>query len=42
MSISAAGALLPDWEATADVVIVGTGVAGLTAALDLGDLRVLW
>jgi len=41
MSISAAGALLPDWEATADVVIVGTGVAGLTAALDLGDLRVL-
>jgi L-aspartate oxidase len=41
MSISAAGALLPDWEATVDVVIVGTGVAGLTAALDLGDLRVL-
>ena len=41
MSISAAGALLPDWEATADVVIVGTGVAGLTCALDLAGLRVL-
>ena len=41
MSISAAGALLPDWEASADVVIVGTGVAGLTCALDLAGLRVL-
>ena len=28
-----AGALLPRWEASADVVVVGTGVAGLTAAL---------
>lgn len=30
---AAAGNLLPSWEATADVVVVGTGVAGLTAAL---------
>ncbi|MGS0687241.1 L-aspartate oxidase [Nakamurella sp. GG22] len=30
---AAAGALLPSWEAEADVVVVGTGVAGLTAAL---------
>jgi len=30
---SAAGTLLPSWEAGADVVVVGTGVAGLTAAL---------
>ncbi len=30
---AAAGALLPAWEACADVVVVGTGVAGLTAAL---------
>ncbi len=30
---AAAGALLPSWEASADVVVVGTGVAGLTAAL---------
>ncbi len=30
---AAAGALLPAWEASADVVVVGTGVAGLTAAL---------
>ena len=30
---AAAGALLPSWEAAADVVVVGTGVAGLTAAL---------
>ncbi len=41
MSVSAAGALLPDWEATTDVVVVGTGVAGLTCALDLAGLRVL-
>ncbi len=42
MNISAAGALLPDWEATTDVVVVGTGVAGLTAALDAArGLRVL-
>ena len=27
------GTLLPAWEASADVVVVGTGVAGLTAAL---------
>ena len=27
------GTLLPSWEASADVVVVGTGVAGLTAAL---------
>ncbi|GAA2011999.1 L-aspartate oxidase [Nakamurella flavida] len=27
--------LLPAWEATADVVVVGTGVAGLTTAFDL-------
>jgi L-aspartate oxidase len=34
MSFSAAaGNLLPSWEASADVVVVGTGVAGLTAAL---------
>ena len=26
---------LPTWEATTDVVVVGSGVAGLTAALDL-------
>ncbi len=31
---SAAGTLLPSWEATADVVVVGTGVAGLTAAMN--------
>jgi L-aspartate oxidase len=30
---AAAGNLLPSWEASADVVVVGTGVAGLTAAL---------
>jgi len=30
----AAGTLLPAWEASADVVVVGTGVAGLTAALN--------
>jgi len=30
---AAAGNLLPSWEAGADVVVVGTGVAGLTAAL---------
>ena len=30
---AAAGSLLPSWEAGADVVVVGTGVAGLTAAL---------
>ena len=30
---AAAGSLLPSWEASADVVVVGTGVAGLTAAL---------
>ena len=38
-----AGALLPAWEATADVVVVGTGVAGLTAALTsaAGGLSVL-
>ncbi len=30
---TAAGTLLPSWEATADVVVVGTGVAGLTAAV---------
>jgi L-aspartate oxidase len=30
---ASAGALLPSWEASADVVVVGTGVAGLTAAL---------
>ena len=30
----AAGTLLPSWEATADVVVVGTGVAGLTAAVN--------
>jgi L-aspartate oxidase len=30
---AAAGALLPSWEASCDVVVVGTGVAGLTAAL---------
>jgi len=33
LTSTAAGALLPDWEAVADVVVVGTGVAGLTAAL---------
>ena len=34
MSLSlSAGNLLPSWEASADVVVVGTGVAGLTAAL---------
>jgi L-aspartate oxidase len=32
-SPAAASTLLPTWEATADVVVVGTGVAGLTAAL---------
>ena len=31
---SAAGTLLPSWEASADVVVVGTGVAGLTAAVN--------
>jgi len=31
--IAAARNLLPSWEAGADVVVVGTGVAGLTAAL---------
>jgi L-aspartate oxidase len=38
-----AGALLPSWEASADVVVVGTGVAGLTAALTTaaGGLSVL-
>ncbi len=41
MNISAAGALLPDWEATTDVVVVGTGVAGLTCALGLTGPRVL-
>ena len=30
-----ARALLPAWEASADVVVVGTGVAGLTTAFDL-------
>ena len=30
---AAASNLLPSWEASADVVVVGTGVAGLTAAL---------
>ena len=35
----AAGTLLPAWEATADVVVVGTGVAGLTAALTTGGRR---
>ena len=33
-SAAASRPLLPAWEATADVVVVGTGVAGLTAALD--------
>jgi L-aspartate oxidase len=34
-SLSAvAGTLLPSWEAGADVVVVGTGVAGLTAAVN--------
>jgi L-aspartate oxidase len=33
---------LPDWEATTDVVVVGTGVAGLTFALDAAPgMRVL-
>ena len=33
---------LPAWQATADVVVVGTGVAGLTCALDAAPgLRVL-
>jgi L-aspartate oxidase len=33
---------LPGWEATVDVVVVGTGVAGLTCALDTASgLRVL-
>ncbi len=41
MNISTAGAVLPDWEATTDVVVVGTGVAGLTCALGLTGLRVL-
>jgi L-aspartate oxidase len=27
--------LIPSWDATTDVVVVGSGVAGLTAALDL-------
>jgi L-aspartate oxidase len=31
---TAAGTLLPSWEAAADVVVVGTGVAGLTAAVN--------
>jgi len=40
---ASAGALLPSWEASADVVVVGTGVAGLTAALTTaaGGLSVL-
>ncbi len=35
--------LAPDWESSADVVVVGTGVAGLTTALDAAEagLRVL-
>ena len=36
LSVSA-GTLLPSWEASVDVVVVGTGVAGLTAALDLAS-----
>ncbi|HEY0576384.1 MAG TPA: L-aspartate oxidase [Pseudonocardia sp.] len=43
VSTPAAGVPVPSWEATADLVVVGSGVAGLTAALEARDagLRVL-